>query len=324
MQTLSKFTYLLGLSALGLATVSCDTTGQDQFTEEMSALRAVSANVLIHEDFEGSSAFSQVHQQFGTSHAFRVIDDPKDRSNHAGRFELRENDPIQSNGKRSEVLFPQQDGTDRWYSYSLYLPSNGFEKDSNNDIITQWHQSGGGSPSTTLRVISDRFQFRSGNKKEDRINYDLGPAEKDTWHDFVFHIKHSAGRDGLVEIWHNGEKVLEVEGGNMYDMVLPRWKLGIYKSAWGSRSTDTDRRVLFFDNVKLGSERATLADMTPARNTSMEATTASSSTSTSETTSTTETTSTSSSSEEVKETTSSDDDRRRNRSRRSWRSRWSN
>jgi hypothetical protein len=314
MQTLkTKFTYLLGLSALGLATVSCDTTGQDGFTEEMSALRAVSANIMVHEDFEGSSAFSQVHQQFGAKHAFGVMVDPEDRSNHAGRFELRQNDPIQSNGKRSEVLFPKQDGKDRWYSYSLYLPSNGFEKDSNNDIITQWHQSGGGSPSTTMRVHNDRFSVRSGNKKEDRKDYDLGPAQKDTWHDFVFHIVHSPGSDGLLEVWHNGEKVLEQKGGNMYAMDLPRWKIGIYKSAWGSRSTDTDKRVIFFDNVKLGNDKASLAEMTPARNTSMEATTASSTTTDKNSTSST-----------VNEDSSDEEDRRRGRSRRSWRSRWGN
>jgi hypothetical protein len=344
MQTFTtKFSYLLGLSVLGLATISCDTTGKDEFTEEMSALRAVSANVLIHEDFEGGTAFTQVHQQFGTSHSFRIMGDPKDRSNHAGRFELRQEDPIQSNGKRSEVLFPAQSGKDRWYSYSLYLPSNGFEIDRDNDIISQWHQSGGGSPSTTLRVRNDRFQVKSGNKKEDRKDFDLGPAEKDVWHDFVFHIVHSPGNDGLLEVWHNGVKVLEQRGGNMYDLAMPRWKIGIYKASWASRDTDTKRRILFFDNVRLGNERATLAEMTAVRNTVAEASTptptapapvgettaTSESTTVSETPTTSESTNvsdpgtTSGTSTESQGSTTVTPDRNE-RSRNVWKTRWTN
>jgi hypothetical protein len=257
----SKFSLLVGLSALSLATISCDTTNQEEFTEDMSALRAVSANVLAHENFEGKDAFAQITRQFGSSHSFRVVEDPRDKSNKIGRFELRQNDPIQSNGKRSEVLFPAQTGKDRWYAYSLYLPANGFQKDSNNDIISQWHQSGGGSPSTTLRVHDDRFLIKTGNKKEDRKDFDLGVAEKDAWHDFVFHIVHSPGSDGLIEVWHNGEKVLTQRGGNMYNMAMPRWKIGIYKASWANRKTDTDRRVLFFDNVKLGNEHSTFEEM---------------------------------------------------------------
>ncbi|WP_143962600.1 polysaccharide lyase [Litoribacter populi] len=262
MQSLrSKFTLFVGLSILGLATVSCDTTGHEEFTEEMGALRSTSANVLLQEDFLGSNPFGQVHKQFGTNHAFNVTEDPRDRSNKAGRFELRKNDPITSNGKRSEVLFPAQDNRDRWYSYSVYLPSSGFRTDRDNDIITQWHQAGGGSPATTVRVQNDRFLVKSGNTKESRKDFDLGVATKDVWHDFVFHIVHSPNSDGLVEVWHNGEKILTQKGGNMYPLEMPRWKVGIYKASWANRDTDTNVRVLMFDNIKLGNQRADLTEM---------------------------------------------------------------
>ncbi|MBS9524251.1 polysaccharide lyase [Litoribacter ruber] len=262
MQSLrSKFTLFVGLSILGLATVSCDTTGHGEFSEEMTALRSTSANVLLQEDFLGSNPFGQVHKQFGTNHAFNVVEDPRDRSNKAGRFELRKNDPITSNGKRSEVLFPAQDNKDRWYSYSVFLPSSGFRTDRDNDIITQWHQAGGGSPATTVRVQNDRFLVKSGNTKESRKDFDLGVATKDVWHDFVFHIVHSPNSDGLVEVWHNGKKILSQKGGNMYPLEMPRWKVGIYKASWANRNTDTDVRVLMFDNIKVGNQRADLTEM---------------------------------------------------------------
>jgi len=257
----TKFTYLLGLSALGLATVSCDTTGQDEFNDEMSALRSVSSNILVHEDFEGSQPFGQVHQQFGASHSFRTIEDPQDKSNKVGRFELRDNDPIASNGKRAEVLFPVQDGRDRWYSYSVMLPSNGYARDETREIISQWHQSTGGPPTIALKIADDQFFIRAGEKADERKDYPMGEVEKDVWHDFVFHIVHSNKSDGLIEVWKNGEKIMSQKGANMYNMALPRWKVGVYKNTWASRKTDTNKRVIFFDNVKLGNQNATLEEM---------------------------------------------------------------
>ncbi|MBS9524736.1 polysaccharide lyase [Litoribacter alkaliphilus] len=257
----NKFSLLLSLAFLGAAFSACDTTGQDEFTEEMAALRSTSANILVQENFEGSNPFGQVHRQLPASHSFKTVQDPRDKSNKGGRFELRYKDPIVSGGKRAEVLFPAQANRDRWYSYSLYVPSTGFKKDRDNDIISQWHQEGGGSPATTIRIQNDRFLIKSGNTKESRKDFDLGALQKDTWHHFVFHIVHSPGTDGLLEVWQNGKKVLTHKGGNMYKLPLPRWKVGIYKASWANRATDTDVRVIMFDNIKLGSQKAVLSEM---------------------------------------------------------------
>jgi hypothetical protein len=223
-------------------------------------------HIIIEEDFSGKNPLDQVHQQFGTPYAFTVTTDPEDSKNKVGRFELRKDDPITSNGKRTEVLFPPQESHDRWYSYSVYLPSEDFKKDRDNDILNQWHQSKAGSPTTSFRVKNDRFLVKSGNTKASRKDYDLGPATKDTWHEFVFHIVHSPDVDGLVEVWHNGKKVLTRKGGNMYDVdQYPRWKVGIYKASWAKRTTDTQRRVIYFDNIKLGDQSADFSKMTSRR-----------------------------------------------------------
>ncbi|WP_143962601.1 polysaccharide lyase [Litoribacter populi] len=260
MQLLLKSATFFCLTALALIVTGYDAT----------AIRALSMAVeqtinppklLIEEDFNGKNPFGQVHQQFGTDHAFTVVDDPAGGRNKVGRFELREEDPIQSNGKRSEVLFPPQDNNDRWYSYSVYVPSEHFNWDHDNDIISQWHQATGGSPATTFRIHQDRFMFRTGNKKATRKDYYLGKVDKDQWHHFIFHIIHDHGKDGLVEVWQNGEKILEHKGGNMYDTDLPRWKVGIYKASWAKRKTNSTKRVIYFDNIKLGSEQTSFDDL---------------------------------------------------------------
>ncbi|WP_046314591.1 polysaccharide lyase, partial [Pontibacter korlensis] len=222
---------------------------------------------MFNETFEGSSVFDGARLQSGASHAFQVVGTPVFSGSKSGRFELRDSDPEASNGTRAEYLFPENSvGKERWYSFRAYYPSSGYKTDSNNDILNQWHQgSGTGSPSSTFRVRNDRFLMRIGNTTESRKEYDLGVQAKDTWHEFVFHFVHSNGSDGLVEVWHNGEKVLTVKGGNMYDAPLPRWKVGIYKDDWnGSETTDSKQRVFFLDDVRMGNEKATLADMSSA------------------------------------------------------------
>jgi hypothetical protein len=269
-----RFRSMLALLLAGTLAFSCEKNQLDEVApvdpDMESALSAGAANLsgsnlIFEETFEGSTAWSMVHRQFGTSHAFNVATKPVFQGTKSGRFELRDSDPETSGGTRSEVLFPELTHKERWYSFSAYFPSDGYKTDKNNDILNQWHQGGGLSPAATFRVQSDRFQMRVGNTKDTRVRYDIGEQTKDTWHHFVFHFIHSAGADGLLEVWHNGKKVLTLKGGNMYDLKLPRWKVGIYKDNWnGSGTTDSKVRIFYLDNVRMGNEKATLADMTSA------------------------------------------------------------
>ncbi|MFU8806793.1 MAG: heparin lyase I family protein, partial [Bradymonadaceae bacterium] len=223
--------------------------------------------VLLHnETFEGSQAWSGVHTQFGTDYAFTMVTEPVFAGGKSGRFELRYGDPITSNGIRTEVLHPLQDHHERWYAMAMYFPSADFQPDSDYTIVSQWHQgSGSGTPTSTFRARDGRLFMVIGSSAQDPNNlvwYDIGPQTKDVWHHFVFHFVHSEGADGFAEVWHDGVSVLTVNGGNInaaYNM--PRWKVGLYKSTWQKRETDTDIRVMNVDNVRMGDETATLSDM---------------------------------------------------------------
>ncbi|MDN3671167.1 polysaccharide lyase [Echinicola jeungdonensis] len=258
---------VIALSVMGAVFSSCDLVDSEESNMENEAFYSATAssNLIYFETFEDSDPLSFAHHQYSEDYSFGRAQDPVFEGNYSGRFELRDDDEMASNGTRSEVLFPDQDHNERWYSFSLYLPSDGFKKDSNNDIINQWHQgSGSGSPTTTLRIEDDRFFLKSGPTKEERVDYDIAAVQKDTWNEFVFHIIHSGDSDGLVEVWLNGEQVLNIKGGNLnknYD--LPRWKIGIYKDDWNyDETTDTDLRIMYFDNVRMGDENASFEDMT--------------------------------------------------------------
>jgi hypothetical protein len=256
---------ILGLIIEVIVAISLQVSGG---TEEASPLpmssggisEAATTNIIYHEAFEGKEPFSNLKRQFATQYAFELVDSPVYCGRRSGRFELRAGDPMTSNGTRAEVLFGAPDQKERWYSFSAYFPAEAYKKDSNNDIINQWHQKG--SPATSLRTRDDKFFLRTGNTKAGRIDIELGSITKDKWHRFVFHFIHSNGRDGLIEVWLNGERVLRCQGGNMYPDKLPRWKVGIYKDDWnGDETTDTDRRVFYIDNIKVGNHLASLQDM---------------------------------------------------------------
>lgn len=245
---------------------------QSALLSEVATTTATDQNLLYKEDFEGTNPFSTyVSKQWGTSYAFGVTSSPVFEGKGAGRFELRDTDPLASNGTRTEVKFPPLENPERWYSYSIYFPSAYYKYDSKAEIFNQWHQGGGLSPSISLITRYDRLTVETRSEPDVKTKYDLGPLVKDKWRTYVLHIIHSHGSDGLIEIWQDGVKIFTRNGANSYDFALydkPKWKLGIYKWDWnGDQTTDTKIRVLYFDNIRLGNEKAVYANMVSSGNT---------------------------------------------------------
>ena len=226
-----------------------------------------STELLFEETFEGPDPFSTAHSMDvgDWDYALQFVNSPAFEGSRSARFEIRADQELVSSGKRSEVVIVKgADGEiaeNTWYSFAVYFPTDGYAYDSEREIINQWYQ--GGSPATTLRTDEDRILLETGNELDNRERIDIGPIIKDTWHTFVLHFIHSHGSDGLIEVWYNGDKIITHRGGNMYDDVLPKWKIGLYKSAFKHGTSDVDKRVIFYDHIKVGDENVTYADMIP-------------------------------------------------------------
>jgi polysaccharide lyase-like protein len=222
------------------------------------------SSLLYKENADGTSIFGTfVSKQTSTTYGVTASTSQFYNGIKSARFELRDTDTEIHNGSRSEISFPDATNLNRWYAYALYASSAQFKIDSDDDVISQWHQGGSATPALCLRVKSDRIYLRVLGTW-----IDLGVFEKDKWRAYVMHVKHSASSDGLIEIWRDGQKILNRTGTNMYsitgDYHAPNWKLGIYKSDWnGTGTTQTNIRVLHFDDIKLGNEYATYQDMVP-------------------------------------------------------------
>lgn len=252
--------------------------------ESLSATEEAHADpVIFSETFEGPAPFCDAHNtDFGKSHSFSVVDSPVFKGHKAARFKLKASDPMVSSGTRAEVTVVKHAvKKEMWYSFAVLFPAEGYDIDSQKETISQWHQMADAhlgekpqSPATFLGVRNDRFTLDTGYntrkvsdgvEKDKRKSFDLGPVTKDVWHTFVFHFLHSYKPEGLIEVWHNGRKILRHTGGNMYNSDdMPKWKLGIYKWKWnGEGHSDTRKRILYYDNIRVGNGKASLADMTP-------------------------------------------------------------
>src|ERR1044072_8713928 len=240
----------------------------DESTMNATVSAKATGNLVWSDNLEGSTFFSTVPSvQTATSYAITTVTNPVYQGSKAARFEFRDTDPENHSGTRSEISFDDPTNLNRWYSYALYVPSAYYKFDAEDEIITQWHQGGGLTPALCLRVKSDKLDIRIMGDTW----VELGNWDKDAWHAYVMHVKHSSGSDGLIEIWKDGVKIMNRSGANMYkvegDLHNPSVKMGIYKSDWnGSGTTATNIRVIYMDDIKIGNENATYADMVPTKN----------------------------------------------------------
>ncbi|WP_207511010.1 polysaccharide lyase [Longitalea luteola] len=231
--------------------------------------------ILFQLDFEDNDPLpSFLIQQTATEHGLKIVERPVYNGKKAVRFELRDKDPETNNGTRSEILFPgpdKKDKLERWYAFAVYFPKEDFVADSSDEVISQWHQGGKATPSLCIRTKNNQLRLRINPRIKGKKVIEMGAIEKDVWQYYVIHVKHSPTADGLVEIWRNGMPVVHYKGANMYDLNsgdfhTPNWKLGIYKSSWnGESTTRSKKRVIYFDDIKVGNEDASYTDMMPKK-----------------------------------------------------------
>jgi hypothetical protein len=195
------------------------------------------------------------------------------------RFEVKSSNEGLS-GVLSEYFGKPEPYRERWYSLSIYPPSD-YLPDPEREIVTQWHNVNDAdlgeksiSPSLSLWVKNGRWSFHvlwdtAKITKQDhwmgQVIADLGNVKLNSWTDWVFHIIWSYKADGLVEVYKNGTKVYSRRGPNDFnDEKLPIWQFGIYKWVYTDHNAahhKFNHRVLFVGELKEGNEKANLSDM---------------------------------------------------------------
>ncbi|MES2650076.1 MAG: polysaccharide lyase [Bacteroidota bacterium] len=232
----------------------------------VDGITLTSSKLLYEETFESDGPyFYKGEIQSGTPYGFTLATNLVYQGKKAGRFELKDTDPLTSGGTRAEAKYPDLTHPNRWYSFAVYFPSSEYKYDSEAEIISQWHQGKGVSPSMSVITRYNKIYLEIRTTPKIKTQFLLGDIVKNKWQTFVFHILHSNKSNGITEVWQDGRKIFTKTGANAYSFNKydkPNWKFGLYKWEWnGSGKTDTKKRVLYFDNIRVGNEFAAFRDM---------------------------------------------------------------
>lgn len=112
-------------------------------------------------------------------------------------------------------------------------------------------------------VSSAPFLMVSSNDEVRFVTYGgvvmwRAPIQKNQWLKIRVHFKMSSGSDGLVEAWKDGVFIGKVTGRNSpatdkcgNPMLPPYFKMGVYKWNWKTLTTQSTRRQVIIDNLKV-------------------------------------------------------------------------
>ncbi len=225
------------------------------------------------------------HKEICCGDAVQSVSVPVRSGNFALKFHLRKNDPDVMGGRRAELaLRPVPAKAERWYGFSIFLPDT-WAADPVTDIVAQWHEYPDFSKGESWRSPPLFLFTKDGSWRIGRIwdpnpvtlkntpgpgggteRIDLGNYAVGVWTDWIVHVKWSYQTDGLLEIWKNGNLVIQRTGPNTYnDKVGPYFKIGIYKPDWKYKpeKSTTETRTIYFDEVRIGHESNSYIDIAP-------------------------------------------------------------
>jgi hypothetical protein len=244
------------------------TPAKDGGTPASDGGTSSSATMIINNGFES-----------GTLNGFncsgncpKVVTSPTASGNYSGYFDLTRS--MVDKGLTMVDPKPAENGIfefgkEYWlgfnYRYEDWAP------DSDSDAApvelhtrpSSWGQDGGVDCQFHGSMGHSPFLMATANDQAKFITYPgkvlwTGPVQKNQWLGMTIHFKISMGSDGYIEAWKDGVKLGRVDGANSPKldgcggaMRAPYLKMGVYKWNWRKYATDSSRRLLILDNLKL-------------------------------------------------------------------------
>jgi len=199
-----------------------------------------STAVVFREDFDDGT-FGSLYLETCCTHSATVVDG-------VARIELRNTDPIVNSGQRAEITVPHQTGLaggageERWFSWSVRPPSTWVIDTAFQVVTWQLHNfpdvgEPWRPPALQIEIQGAQWQFwvRSDSNRITQGTYTndmiwTGRVDFGQWTDWVVHVKFAYDNTGVLEVWKNGEKVIDYRGPNAYNDEGQRYfeKAGLY------------------------------------------------------------------------------------------------
>jgi hypothetical protein len=138
------------------------------------------------------------------------------------------------------------EGQEEWWAVSFLLPDD-YVVPKGMGLIMDFHDNAsGGQANLNLLTHSDELRLHGfyGDVKDPKeYKVELGRLHRNQWYDMVYHMKWSSKRDGFMEAWMNGRKVLVHRGPTLYHGISCYFKLANYHTPTGASSIIFDRVV---------------------------------------------------------------------------------
>ncbi|MEE9327091.1 MAG: heparin lyase I family protein [Cocleimonas sp.] len=200
-----------------------------------------------------------------------------------------------SNQKRSELVLRKNKGTYQWgKEYWVGFSINVLDAPDGYNIISQHHSAphlkedgsgsdwscGSGGNSFTLLAKNGNFDIRtstnpsyatklhsSGNALwgSQRVSK---PYQLNQWHDFVLHFKYATGNTGFMEVWLDGEKVVNKHNTTsvyLYDECDKPKNPKQYQKIGSYYGNDNKAGEILYDAFRIGNSQANYSDVAPGR-----------------------------------------------------------
>lgn len=145
-----------------------------------------------------------------------------------------------------------------WFGLRMLLDES-YELDmtQNSDLVTQFifeQKSTAKNPPIALLIDNGRFRLVLTRENGESFDYfDLGPATKNEWINWKFHINISSkDKNAILNVWRDNELLASVKGKNTTVNGRYFFKIGIYKWGWwdcGANASTTERKIIYFDDV---------------------------------------------------------------------------
>jgi len=246
------------------------------------------STILFCDDFETGEPQPQWAYLTGYSYSSEVQSEVVRSGNYAHKTTLIRTDLAGWSPERAELRYENANtgrlGDTRWYAFSVYIPSDYIaDEPICREIIWQllmhpYINEQQKSPQFDFQIQADNLQIENRhsvggdptNTIVEKIYESPMSNYRGKWTDWVIYAKWSAGNDGRLRIWRNGNVVVDRTGANAYAGTGTHYfenKFGIYKWSWNAakypdRPTVVDKRVIYHDNLKIGGPDATYEDMT--------------------------------------------------------------
>lgn len=196
------------------------------------------------------------------------------------RFELRQGDCGAQPGwsdcamDRERVEYSQLQpyialGQEVWVSWSIMLDPQWQDLSPVTTTLGQFHHRDSSTPALLFIQKDGRLSLRIESARSLYPGQDVRPllpldALRGRWNDIVVQARFSSGPDGIVRVWVNGVKAVELLGPNTLGTTPVFFKYGIYRS-FVSRVPVRARGVAYWDEVRSGPNRDSVDPRTNAR-----------------------------------------------------------